>query len=94
MNNLALTESKSLRDENISKVEALEKVKAIEYMTDGMIVSVEQAVDYYEVSKGTIKSLISEHNDELISDGLKVLKGKELKQFKTQLDIPTNQGIR
>lgn len=89
MNNLALTESKSLRDENISKVEVLEKVKAIEYMTDDMIVSVEQAVNYYEVDKRTIERQISQNYEELKTDGLKILKGEELKNFKATV---TNVG--
>src|SRR5690554_5943030 len=82
MNNLALVESKSLREEHIDQVEVLEKIKAIEYMTDDMIVSVEQAAGYYEVDKEAINSVIRRSKDELSSDGLKVLRGKELKLFK------------
>lgn len=85
MNNLALVESKSLREEHIDQVNVLEKVKAIEYMTDDMIVSVEQSANYYEVGKKAITTLIDRHNEELKSDGLKVLRGKELKLFKSKL---------
>jgi hypothetical protein len=41
--------------------------------------------DYYEISKKTIESLIDDHNDEVIADGLKVLKDSELKEFKALL---------
>ena len=41
MNNLALVESKSLREEHINHTEVLEKVKAIKYLTKDHIVSIE-----------------------------------------------------
>lgn len=85
MNDLALVESKSLREEKINDVEVLDKVKTIKYMTDSMIVSVDQAAEYYEVGKKAVTSIIQRHDEELKFDGLKVLKGDELKKFKTKL---------
>lgn len=84
MNNLILTESKSLRQENIDKVEVLEKVKAVKYLTKDFICSVEQAAEYYEVPKETITTIYNRNIEELSADGYKVLRGDELSKFKSE----------
>ncbi|MCG8514517.1 MAG: hypothetical protein MI740_10270 [Halanaerobiales bacterium] len=90
MKNLALVESKSLREEHINQIEVLEKVKAIKYLTNDMIVSTKQAADYYEVGKEAIKAVINRNFKEIKRDGLKVLKGIELSIFKGQLQDATH----
>lgn len=90
MNENALIESRTLRDEMIGCDFVLDKVKKLEYLGDDVIATVKMVANYYEVPNGTIKSLISEHNEELTNDGLKVLKGNELKDFKARLEYPTN----
>jgi hypothetical protein len=89
MNDLALVESRTLREEKIKNIEVLDKVKSIQYLTDNFIVTVNQSANFYEVPEGTIKSTISEHKNELKSDGLKILKNKELEKFKGKLENPT-----
>ncbi len=90
MNNLALVESKSLREEKINKIEVLDKVKLIKYMTDDNIVSVDQAANYYEVDKEAINSVIRRNEKELNEDGLRTLTGKELKVFKGNVQVDHN----
>ena len=82
-----LTESKTMREEYIKDeyFDILDKIKAIPYMTKDMIVSVEQVATYYEVTKKAIDTVISRHRDELETDGIQVLKGAELKEFKNKL---------
>lgn len=78
-----LTESKTAREEYIENVDVLDKIKAITYITNDMVLSVEQVANYYEVSKKAIDTVIMRHRDELEEDGITVLKGDELDKFKS-----------
>lgn len=84
---VVLTESKTMREEYVKEefFDILDKIKAIPYLTKDMVVSVEQIANYYEVSKKAIDTVISRHRDELEQDGIMVLKGDELKDFKILL---------
>lgn len=90
-----LTESRTMREEYIKNdyFDILDKIRAIPYLTKDMVVSVEQVANYYEVSNEAIKKIIQRHRDELETDGIMVLKGEELKQFKNDIceghDVPT-----
>ena len=83
-----LTESKTMREgyvKNEEYYDVLDKIKAIPYMTEDMIVSSEQIANYYEVSTEAIKPIIKRHRDELEEDGITTLKGEELKNFKNKV---------
>lgn len=84
---LIYTESKTLRNETLDNVsyDFLDKMKVIPYLTDDMVVTVQQAANYYECSMDTIKTLIKRNRDEFEEDGMVVLKGQELKKFKEEL---------
>jgi len=86
------TESKILRDEAIqtANVDFLDKVKAVTYLTDDMCLSVEQVTNYYETSNSTIKTIIQRNREEFESDGMIILKGQELKDFKAKLNLDSN----
>ena len=87
-NELMLVESKTMREEMVGKVsnervdEIFNKVKGLVLLQDDTNITVEMASRYFEVDKETVKKSIQRHNDELIEDGLKILKGQELKDFK------------
>ena len=82
-----LTESKTIREGYVKEeyFDVLDKIKAIPYMTKDMVFSVEQVANYYEVSKKAINTIIERHRDELETDGIMVLKGEELKEFKDKV---------
>lgn len=91
------TESVTLRNEVIETTNAdfLDKIKAVQYLTEDMILSIEQVAYYYETSKKTIETLIFKNREEFESDGMVVLKGDELKDFKKkylQNDAPLEKG--
>ena len=90
---LIYTESKTLRNETLDNVsyDFLDKMKVIPYLTDDMVVTVQQAANYYECSMDTIKTLIKRNRDEFEEDGMVVLKGKELKKFKEELGVGSNE---
>jgi hypothetical protein len=52
-----------------------------------MVVSVEQVANFYEVSNKAINTIIDRHRDELEEDGVMVLKGEELKEFKQKVSV-------
>ena len=90
---LALIESRSLRDQAISStnIDFLDKLKAIQYLTDDMIMGIEQIANYYDVSKNAVEIVIKRNRDEFESDGIKVLIGEELKQLKNIVNLTSSQ---
>lgn len=90
---LIYTESKTLRNETLNNVfyDFLDKIKVIPYLTEDMVVTVQQASNYYECSMDTIKTLIKRNRDEFEADGMLVLKGQELKDFKELLGVGSNE---
>ena len=89
-----LTESKTMREEYVKEeyFDVLDKIKAIPYMTKDMVVSIDQVTNYYEVSRKAIETVISRHRDEIESDGIQVLKGEDLKEFKKTLTDLHGEG--
>lgn len=77
----ALLESKTLRESVINRTEVLDRVKKLTMLPDDLHVTIEMAANYYEVGSDAIESVIRRHRDELESDGLKVLRGREARIF-------------
>lgn len=83
MNELALTESPSLRAQYADRVDVLDKVKALSLLPDGVHADIPIVADYYEVGTGTIESLIRRNRPELEGNGMRVLKGEAYREFAT-----------
>ncbi len=90
---LILTESRTARDETIGTVEHdfLDKLKAIKYLTDDMVLSLDQVATYYESSKKTVDTIITRNKEEFLDETI-VLRGQELKEFKTQVSLLHGEG--
>lgn len=90
---LIYTESKTLRNETLDNIsyDFLDKIKVIPYLTEDMILTVQQVANYYECSMDTVKTLIKRNRDEFEEDGMVVLKGQELKDFKAKLGVGSNE---
>lgn len=90
---LIYTESKTLRNETLDNVsyDFLDKMKVIPYLTDDMVVTVQQAANYYECSMDTIKTLIKRNREEFEEDGMVVLTGTELNDFKEKILQGSNE---
>lgn len=86
-NEQIFVESKSLRDGYVEKVDVLDKIKIIPYLTNDLVVSVEQVAYFYEVTKKAINTVIDRNRTELEEDGIVVLKGEELKEFKKEVCV-------
>lgn len=78
---LALVESRSMRELHLGQVAALEKVKALALLPDHTHATLEMVASYYEVGKTTLESLIEDNRDELTSNGMRTLQGRELREF-------------
>lgn len=61
-------------------IEVLDKVKEILTLGNTDLMTVQMVADYYEVNKNTIEVLIKRNKKELEDNGLKVIKGKEMKE--------------
>jgi hypothetical protein len=100
MNNLALCESQSLREEQIEglshdkALETLNKAKALVMAVHHGtgVATTEQVAEYYEVSPETVSSLVKSHRKEFESDGLRVIQGKELLEHKSKLHLCSNNS--
>lgn len=83
MNEIALTESPTLRAQYVDRVDVLDKVKELTFLADGEHMSTEMVADYYEVGVDAIESVVRRNRQELEDNGYHVLRGKELREFET-----------
>ncbi|WP_030744565.1 hypothetical protein [Streptomyces sp. NRRL F-5135] len=81
----ALLESRSMRDSVMGRVDALDKVKALVMLPDGIHVRSEDVARYFEVSTGVIRQLTARHRAELTANGMRVLRGSDLRRFHSDM---------
>ncbi|MER5517541.1 restriction endonuclease [Streptomyces sp. NPDC002763] len=81
INESALLESKSLRSSVLERTDVLDRVKALSLLPDGMHVTTAMVAAYFEVAETVINNLLSRHRQELESNGLRVLRGSDLREF-------------
>ncbi|MCX4882121.1 restriction endonuclease [Streptomyces sp. NBC_00847] len=82
INESALLESKTLRDGVLDRTDALDRVKALSLLPDGMHVTTAMVAAYFHVTVETIRALVHDHRTELEANGYRVLAGAELSDFK------------
>ncbi|MDH6119645.1 hypothetical protein ABH930_004403 [Kitasatospora sp. GAS204A] len=80
-NDAVLLESRTLRASMAERTDALEKVKALVLLPDGVHVTRRMVADYFEVDDEAIRSLVRRHRDELSESGFVLLKGSDLQRF-------------
>lgn len=79
----ALVESQALRAQYLDRVDVLEKVKAIRFLSDDTHVDLPGVANYFEVGEEAIQSVVRRHREELENNGLKALKGADYAAFAT-----------
>lgn len=72
-----------MRIEHQGRVEALDKVKALALLPDGVHVSTEGVARYFEVSTEVIRQAVSRHREELNENGMQVLRGPDLREYQS-----------
>ncbi|MFJ1595892.1 hypothetical protein [Streptomyces sp. NPDC088261] len=78
---VALLESRTMRAEHLGRVDALDKVKALVMLPDGIHIRTEDAARYFEVSTDVIRQLTARHRAELAENGMRVMRGSDLRSF-------------
>ncbi|MET9478762.1 hypothetical protein [Streptomyces sp. NPDC006638] len=82
---VALLESRTMRAEHLGRVDALDKVKALVMLPDGIHIRTEDAARYFEVSTDVIRQLTARHRAELAENGMRVLRGSDLRSFHSDM---------
>ncbi|MEU9411368.1 restriction endonuclease [Streptomyces sp. NPDC048281] len=87
----ALLESQALRSSVLDRTDVLDKVKALSLLPGGMHVTTAMVAAYFEVAETVINNLLSRHRPELESNGLRVLRGSDLREFQ-ELNMSSSPG--
>ncbi|MFD9422523.1 MULTISPECIES: hypothetical protein [unclassified Streptomyces] len=82
---LALLESRALRVERMGRVDILDKVKSLVMLPDGIHVRTEDVARYFEVSTASVRRLTDRHQQELAENGMRLLRGSELRSFHSDM---------
>lgn len=82
---VALLESHALRAERMGRVDALDKIKSLAMLPDGIHVRTEDVARYFEVSTASVKRLTDRHQAELVDNGMRVLRGSDLRSFHSDM---------
>lgn len=95
----ALTESRSIRDSQLANTtheraeDVLSKAKALLHFAmyqGNKIASTETIAEFYDASEATVRQTVKRHYDEFELDGLKVLRGKALKDVRDALSLTSD----
>lgn len=94
-NELALTESRTMRAATVDRTDVLDKVKALLTLPDGLHLTTEMVADYYEVGVDAIESVVRRNRQELAANGMHTLRGAELREFEAvSLTVSKRQALR
>ncbi|ROO51040.1 hypothetical protein EDC02_5904 [Micromonospora sp. Llam0] len=77
----ALTESRTLRAQHATRVDVLDRVKALTLLPDGVHATIDIVAGYYGVDADAVESVVRRNRDELAENGLRVIRGTELREF-------------
>ncbi|OKH99863.1 hypothetical protein A6A06_22685 [Streptomyces sp. CB02923] len=70
-----------MRDSVMDRTEVLDKVKALALLPDGVHATTEVVAEYFVVHKEAVKKVTQRHRDELAANGMRVLRGPDLREF-------------
>lgn len=82
-----LLENKKIREKVVDRIEVLEQVGELLLLPNTEFATTEMVAKYYVEDIETIKKIVERHNDEIISDGYKVLTANELRDIKSLCQI-------
>lgn len=88
----ALVESRSMRDASLDRVEALDRVKALRTLPDDLHVTTEMVATYFEVDVEAIRKVSQRNRAELVENGMRVLRGDDLRVLKDELAGHGSEG--
>lgn len=90
---LKYVESQSVRKDTLDNIsyDFLDKIKIIPYLTNDMVISTNQIANFYECGLEAVKTIIKRNREEFENDGMIVLKGQDLKDFKEKIGEVQNE---
>lgn len=74
-------EDKALRQRNVHKVEVLSKVGGLLMLPGDTYATTEQVANFYGVTTKALLMVIKRNEDEILEDGYKIWKGKDLEEL-------------
>lgn len=77
MTNVDLIEKKEIREQMISRVELLDKVKELFLIPEIETMTTKMVADYFEVDTNTVKQVYQRNKDEINVDGVNLVKNVE-----------------
>lgn len=80
-----LVESRTMRSQYTDRFEVLDKAGSLSLLPDNTHATTEMVARFYEVPEDTLKAVVRRNREELGSNGYQVLRGDELKRFKTEV---------
>ncbi|OEJ26054.1 hypothetical protein BGM19_19320 [Streptomyces agglomeratus] len=84
---VALLESRTLRDSVAKRTEALDKVKALSLLPDGAHVTTQMVAKYFEVLETAVYSMVSDHREELEANGYRLATREEVTALKAGASV-------
>lgn len=84
-NAMEIIENRDMRDRMAGRVDVLDKVKALTLLPDDLYVTTKMAAEYYEVNHDVLRNLLNYHRDEFEADGVKLLTGKDVMEYKARI---------
>ena len=90
---LKYVESQSVRNDTLDNIsyDFLDKIKIIPYLTNDMVISTNQIANFYECGLEAVKTIIKRNREEFENDGMLVVKGQDLKDFKEKIGEVQNE---
>lgn len=86
-NELVLTESRTARQQYGTRIDVLDKVRAIPFLPDDFHVTTEGVAAYFDADTKTIEKLVERNREELGTSGYRVVVGAELTDIKSVCGI-------
>ncbi|WP_055589490.1 hypothetical protein [Peterkaempfera griseoplana] len=82
-----------MRDSLTGWTQALNRVKALQLLPDGLHLTTRLVADYFEVGEEAVKSIVKRHREELAGNGYVLLQGPELHEYlRSNLDPSSVPG--
>ncbi|WP_106976613.1 hypothetical protein [Streptomyces sp. NRRL B-24484] len=88
----ALLESPTLRRSLCDRVEALDRVKALVLLPDGLHITTRMVADYFEVGERAVNAVIHRHRAELVDNGLKIVRRNAKAQVTPSCNLQPNSN--
>ncbi|GAA1358815.1 restriction endonuclease [Streptomyces beijiangensis] len=87
VNEAALLESRSLRDEAAERTEVLDKVKQLRIAPEGLHLTTKDVAEYFEVAEAAIRNMVTDHREELESNGYRLATPEEVRALKALASV-------